>query len=85
MKKNSEHSNIFRPQLVHTFHVFSADVNKLFAMFSKKLTAKYSQTVVGWYKGSEFIYSQFFVVIGMVDLTKKFEIKNESLREVSLS
>ena len=35
---------------------------------TQKLTDKYNQTVVGWCKGSQFIYPQSFVVIGMVDL-----------------
>ena len=33
----------------------------------RKLTGKYSQTFVDWRKGSQFIYPQPFVVIGMVD------------------
>ena len=36
----------FTPKLVHTSHVFIADVKKnLFTMFSQKLTDKYSQTL----------------------------------------
>ena len=59
--------NIFATKLVHTFHVFSDDVKKLCLLRSQKLIDKYSQAVVGWSKGSLFIYPQFFVVIGMVD------------------
>ena len=60
----------FVPKLVHTFHVFNVDIKKLCLLCSQKLTDKYSQTVVGWCKESQFICPQFFVVIGMVDLIK---------------
>ena len=37
---------------------------------SQKLIDKYSKAVVGWRKGSQFIYSQLFLIIGMEDLQK---------------
>ena len=34
----------------------------------QKPTDNYSQALVGWSKGNQFIYHRFFLIIGVVDL-----------------
>ena len=70
-------SHIQVPPPRFTYFMYSGLVLKLCLLRSQKVIGKYSQAVVNWCKESKFIFPQFFVVIGMVDL-KQIRNQNEN-------
>ena len=75
----------FAPKLVNTFYVFRVNIKKICLACSKKLIDKYSQAVVGWCKGRSFIYPQFLVAIGVVDLIQISHVTLNSSISCSLT
>ena len=57
-----------KKNFVDISYVYSANIKKLCLPCSQKPPDKCRQALVGWHKGTQFIYRQLFVVIGMVDL-----------------
>ena len=69
LKYSDSFLKIRRPKVLHTFYLFGADLKKFCFPCFKKPTDKKSQALVSKRQGSQFIYHQLLVVIGMVDLS----------------